>query len=214
MPLAKRTFCEYTREWCRSLTAKERKELDFFHMGGIYGVKGVDLDIDFIYTALEYWDTNTHCFRLFYDEICPLPEEFGAILGFNSMDLAVMPRVSEYYYKDYERFFDLRGTDLKNIVHGNVIDLREFARYYFDKPNSGFFHVYKRRAFLFCMFSQLLLISGKDNEGQAIIISVIEQVESGRNPMPLIVGETMLWLDALRKNPKAPLRGSPILLQV
>ena len=42
----------------------------------------------------------------------------------------------------------------------------------------------------------------------------LEQIESGRNPMPLIVGESILSLDELKKNPKAPFRGSPILLQV
>ena len=213
MPLAKRTFCGYMDEWCRHLTAKDKKALDLSHMGGMFGVKGMSLDIDFIYSAIDYWNIDTHCFRFFHDEICPLPEEFGAIIGYYSTDLAVMPRINEYYYKDFEHFFDLRGTALKHIVHGNIVDLTEFAHYFYDNPNPDF-RVYKRRAFLYCLFNQLLLVSGKDNEGQSIIISVIEQVESGRNPMPLIVGETMLWLDALRKDSRAPLRGSPILLHV
>ena len=125
-----------------------------------------------------------------------------------------MPSVSEYYYKDYERFLDLRGKDLKNIVQSNNVDLKEFSRFYFDRPRSEFFHVYRRRAFLFFMLSQYFLTNGKNNDGQAIIISVLEQIESGRNPMPLIVGETMLSLDELKRNPKAPFRGSQILLHV
>ena len=52
MSLATKTFTQYTHEWCRSLNARERKELDLFHLGGIYGIKGVDLDLDFIHTAL------------------------------------------------------------------------------------------------------------------------------------------------------------------
>ena len=62
------------------------------------------------------------------------------------------------------------------------------------------------------MLNQYFLTSDKNNEGQAIISTILEQIEFERNPMPLIVGETMLSLDDLRKNPKAPFRGSPILL--
>ena len=64
------------------------------------------------------------------------------------------------------------------------------------------------------MLNQFFLSSGKNNEGQSIITTVLEQIESWRNPMPLIVGETMISLDELKRDPKAPLRGSPILLQV
>ena len=64
------------------------------------------------------------------------------------------------------------------------------------------------------MLNQFFLSSGKNNEGQSIITTVLKQIESGRNPMPLIVGETMISLDELKRDPKAPFRGSPILLQV
>ena len=212
MSLVSKSFTNYTHEWCRSLNAKERKELDVFHLGGIYGVKGVDLDSDFIHTALEYWDVDTHCFRIGYDEISPLPEEFGAILGFPGLDLVVIPRINKYYYKDFERFFNLKDKDLTNIIGGSIVNLKEFARHYFDRPYSESFHVYRRRAFLFCMFNQYLLTSGRTNEGQAIILTVLEQIKSGRNPMPLIVDETMLSLDELKRNSKAPFWGSPILL--
>ena len=151
---------------------QERKELDVFHIGGIYGVKGVDLDSDFIHTALEYWDVDTHCFRIGYDEISPLPEEFCAILGFPALDLVVIPRINEYYYKNFERFFNLKDRDLSKIVDGNVVNLKEFARHYFDRPYSESFHIYRRRDFLFCMLNQFFHTSGKNNEGQSIISTV------------------------------------------
>ena len=65
MPLAKRTFCGYMDEWCRHLTAKDKKALDLSHMGGMFGVKGMSLDIDFIYSAIDYWNIDTHCFKFF-----------------------------------------------------------------------------------------------------------------------------------------------------
>ena len=147
MSLATKTFTQYTHEWCRSLNARDRKELDLFHLGGIYGIKGVDHDLDFIHTALEFWNVDTHCFRIGYDEISPLPEEFGAILGFPAIDLIVIPKVDAYYYKDFERFFNLKDKDLTKIVDGSIVNLKEFARHYFDRPYSESFHVYRRRAF-------------------------------------------------------------------
>src|SRR6187397_611428 len=108
MSLVTKTFTQYTHECRRSLNARDRKELDLFHSGGICGIKGVYLDLDFIHTALEFWNVDTHCFRIGYDEISPLPEEFGAILGFPAIELIAIPRIGAFYYKDFERFFNLK----------------------------------------------------------------------------------------------------------
>ena len=82
----------------------------------LLGLKNIAFDSDLLQDALEYWNPNTHCFKFGSDEISPLPEEFGAILGFPSRVLVEIPSLNEYYYKDFERYFNLHTPLLTRIV--------------------------------------------------------------------------------------------------
>ena len=84
-------FSNVLRDWERTLTHAEKRELEALHLSGILGLKNISLDTGFLLAALKYWDSSTHCFRFNTDEISPLPEEFEAIFGFPSRLLVALP---------------------------------------------------------------------------------------------------------------------------
>ena len=112
------SFKSIVREWGRTVTESERKDLEKLSMIGLLGLKNIAFDSGFLQVALEYWNPNTHCFKFGSDKISPLPEEFGAILGFPSRVLVALPSLCEFYYKDFEGYFNLHTPLLTRIVHG------------------------------------------------------------------------------------------------
>ena len=42
------------------------------------------INFPFLHVVAEFWDSKDHVFRFNTVEICPLPEEFEAILGLQS----------------------------------------------------------------------------------------------------------------------------------
>ena len=67
------------------------------------------------------------------------------------------------------------------------------------------------RTVSFCLYTQFLLISFQ-GDADIRIISVIEQVETGANPMPIILAETIIGLDSFKE--QNCLSGRVLMLQV
>ena len=66
---------------------------------------------------------------------------------------------------------------------------------------------------MFCLYSEYLLVSN-EGDGDARIFSIIEQLEAGAYPFPLILAETLVGLDSFKSGDSPNLKGSPLLLQV
>ena len=75
-----------------------------------------------------------------------------------------------------------------------------------DKNNSDWI-----RTVSFCLYAQFLLTASQ-GDADVRIISIIELVEIGANPMPVILAETIIGLDNFKE--QNCLFGSLLLLQV
>ena len=62
-----------------------------------------------------------------------------------------------------------------------------------DKDNHAWI-----RTVSFCLYAQFLLVSSQ-GEANIRIISILEQVETGANPMLVILAETIIGLDSFKK---------------
>ena len=67
------------------------------------------------------------------------------------------------------------------------------------------------RTVSFYLYAQFLLVSPR-GDADMRIISILEQVETGANPMPTILAETIIGLDNFKE--ENHLSGSLLLLQV
>ena len=101
------SFESALNSWLGSLGKLEKRELDGMHLGVPVFFRFVKLDLHFILAALEAWDPNHHVFRFGNNEVCPLPEEFSAILGWPLMLEPCMPSVEEHFFSSFERYLGL-----------------------------------------------------------------------------------------------------------
>lgn len=75
------SFEKDLHEWLYSFNKSEKRELDGMNIKVLASFRFIKLDLNFLHAAIGLWDAQTHVFRFKIDEICPLPEEFGAIIG-------------------------------------------------------------------------------------------------------------------------------------
>ena len=67
------------------------------------------------------------------------------------------------------------------------------------------------RTVSFCFYAQFVLVSSQ-GDADIRIINIIGQIETGANPMPVILAETIIRLDNFKEENR--LSGSLLLLQV
>ena len=138
-------------------------------------------------------------------------EEFAAILGC-SLDFTAMialPDLDMQIPHKLIAFFDMPLDDIySSLLPSGPLNLSSLitACETKDKNTPGWI-----RTVSFYLYAQFLLVSSL-GDADIRIISIIEQVESGANPMPVILAETIIGLDSFKEENR--LSGSLLLLQV
>ena len=153
-----------------------------------------------------------YCFTIRDREISSLPEELGALVGLPCFRLPCLPNISDYFYRDYERYLGLDSHALRKIVHGREIDLIALADHFKTVEPSRM--VFRDRAVLICLLGRFLFVNNNPVVGHASLVTIAEQFEKGRTPIPLCVGELFVSLDRVKGDPHSPFTGCPCLLQV
>ena len=93
-------------------------------------------------------------------------------------------------------FFDMPPDDIySSLLPSGTMNLSSFitACETKDKNNPAWI-----RTVSFCLYAQFLLISSQ-GDADIRIISIIEQVETGANPMAVILVETIIGLDSFKE---------------
>ena len=68
----------------KSLGGESWLRLDPFHLSVFRSMHTRKINFPFLHVVAEFWDPKNHVFRFNTVEICPLPEEFEAVLGSQS----------------------------------------------------------------------------------------------------------------------------------
>ena len=147
-------------------------------------------------------------------ELCPLPEEFEAILGSrldSSYKIIVPPvQTSDLHSIQYQmaRMFNILPHSSFQYILGNGISMSSLLEAVTAINNT---EAYWLRMLAFCIYAQFLLVSPSGN-CDSKILNILDQVEAGLNPFPLILAETVIGLHNFSKTKR--FSGSPILLEV
>ena len=77
----------------KSLNGNDWNRLQHFHVKLLRSLQYLKIDTAFLYAATTFWDTRDHVFRFNGQELCPLIEEFAAILGcsLDSTAMIILP---------------------------------------------------------------------------------------------------------------------------
>ena len=70
-----------TRQFLHNLNKADWKKLQSLRKLCIKTFQHVHLKRDFLHAAISFWDSYEHVFQINAMELCPLYEEFGAIVG-------------------------------------------------------------------------------------------------------------------------------------
>ena len=132
----------------------------------------VKLDMNLLYAAIGFWDVKTHCFMIRDREISPLPEELGAIVGLPCSGLPCLPNISDYFYRDYERYLGLDSHALSKIVHGREIDLIALCDHFMTFEPFGM--VFRDRAVLICLLGRFLFVNNNPIVGYDSLVTIAE----------------------------------------
>ena len=189
-------------------------KLDPFHLAIFRSMHARKINFPFLHVVAEFWNSKDHVFRFNTVEISPLPEEFEAILG-SQLDSSCLlatppfevPDLQSIQYQMATMFSFSPQTSLRHLS-GTAIIMSSLLDSVMAIDNS---EVYWPRLLALCLYSQFLLTS-LSGDCDPKILSVLNQVETGHNPFPLILAETIHGLDCFAETRR--FSGSPMLLEV
>ena len=102
------------------------------------------------------------------------------------------------------------------MIEGHIVNLRAIISWLIDKRTYGVTdNMQKNFDLTLCMVGKLLLCSGRRGFMDARVISVVNQIKDGDNPVSLILVETLLGLDAIFHGGETHnFLGSPLTLRI
>ena len=77
------------KAFLKSLNGNDWNKLQPFYVKSLWSLQHLNIDTALLHDAATFWDTQDHVFKFNGQELCPLIEEFAAILGC-SLDSTVM----------------------------------------------------------------------------------------------------------------------------
>ena len=68
------------KAFLKILNGNDWNKLQPFHVKSLRSLQHLKIDTALLYAAAAFWDTKDHVFRFNGQELCPMIEEFAAIL--------------------------------------------------------------------------------------------------------------------------------------
>ena len=75
------TFLQLIKTFLKNLNGNDWNRLQPFHVKSLRSLQHLKIDTALLHAAATFWDCKDHVFRFNSQELCPLIEEFAAILG-------------------------------------------------------------------------------------------------------------------------------------
>jgi len=101
--------------------------------------------------CFERWDPDLHVFRFPFGELCPLPEEFGAIGGWSRTIVPVGIPWAMNFRSRFRSILFMSDAEMDDLLVGGRIHMVKFAKRYSDPLNCHISPLTRRRALFFCL---------------------------------------------------------------
>ena len=143
----------------KSLNGNDWNRLQPFHVKSLWSLQYLKIDTTFLHAATTFWYTQDHVFRFNGQELCPLIEEFAAILGcsLDSTAMIALPDLDMQIPHKLISFFDMPPNDIYlSLLPFGLMNLSSLitACETKDKNNPAWI-----RTVSFFLYAQFLLIS-------------------------------------------------------
>ena len=164
------------KTFLKSLNGNNWNRLQPFHIKSLRSLQYLKIDTAFLHAATTFWDTQDHVFRFHGQELCPLIEEFAAILGYSldSTAMIILPDLNMQIPHKLVAFFYMSPDDIySSLLPSGALNLSSLITACEKKDKNTPAWI---RTVSFCLYAQFLLVSSK-GDTDIRIISIIEQVE-------------------------------------
>ena len=199
------------KTFLKNLNGNDWNKLQPFHVKSLRSLQHLKIDTALLHAAATFWNPKDHVFRFNSQELCPLIEEFAAILGcsLDSTAMIALPDLDMQIPHRLITFFDMPPDNIySSLLPSGLLNFSSLITACETKDKNTPAWV---RTVSFCLYAQFLLVSSQ-GDADMRVISILEQVETGANPMPTILAETIIGLDNFKEQNR--LSGSLLLLQV
>ena len=204
-------FLQLMKTFLKNLNGNDWNKLQPFHVKSLRSLQHLKIDTALLHAAATFWDPKNHVFRFNSQELCPLIEEFAAILGYSldSTATIALPDLDMQIPHKLITFFDMPPDNIySSLLPSGLLNLSSLITVCGTKGKNTPAWI---RTISFFLYAQFLLVSSQGDTDMRVI-SILEQVETGANPMPTILAETIIGLDNFKEQNR--LSGSLLLLQV
>lgn len=106
------------------------------------------------------------------------------------------------------QLFNFSPQSLLHYIFGNKVLISSLLEVIVNMDSN---EVYWPQMIALCLYAQFLLVSSFDNCNSKVLY-ILDQVEAGLDPFPLILAKTIVGLDNFAKTRR--FSGSPLLLEV
>ncbi|KDP22686.1 hypothetical protein JCGZ_02798 [Jatropha curcas] len=112
------SFNHSMHSWARSLSKVEKINLKRYGLSPIITLRGVVIDWNFLWACIRLWDPEAHVFRFgaMMEEMCPLFEEFCAIIGCDPNAPLVRHEVKVGYVRSFENLFQFSRPQARAMI--------------------------------------------------------------------------------------------------
>ena len=102
------------KTFLKGLNGNDWNRLQSFHVKALRSLQHLKIDNILLHAAATFWDARDHVFRFNGQELCPLIEEFAAILGclLDSTTTIALPDLNMQISTKLISFFDLPPDDI------------------------------------------------------------------------------------------------------
>jgi hypothetical protein len=178
-------------------------------------LRGVRLQPSLLRAALEFWDPDLHVFRFGLDELCPTVDDFQAYLRGYDSAVPVVPELQRSFPPILVSRLGISGGSAGNLARGNRLNIPRLVELFGGSGDRDDLDWQGRRCFalVICVLAGYFLVS-PDGVVSPSLIGVAAQLGQRRDPAPLILAETLLGLDRMRRGEADVLGGCPLFLQV
>ena len=199
----------------RVMSAEAKSEFKCFGLDPLLSLRHVKLETNLLTAATYFWDPQIHVFRFNYEELCPTMEEFCALYGVSPVGPFILPTPRPSFLTSFSNFLGIHQQYASMFVKDHMVDLMKLATSFLAYDSKGIlkFTFPIKHALAFCLIGRFLISTGTPHV-PIQICELIPFLAKGHNLIPMVLAETLNSLDKVHEDPKIPLGGSPILLQM
>uniref|UniRef100_UPI001C973239 hypothetical protein n=1 Tax=Geminicoccus harenae TaxID=2498453 RepID=UPI001C973239 len=174
---------------------EDKKVFARFGLASWFSLCHVKLEDKLLNAVVHFWDSDLHVFRFNREEVCPLFEEFCALMNVSARGLFVFPTLRRGYFHTLSSLFELSPMEASTFISENSIDLLKLASFFLREGGSSLaLHRPTQYALALCIIGCFLVSNGTTSIPIETCELILPLSES-HNIIPLVLAETLNGLD-------------------